>query len=118
MKRIAAGYRPGYSRRPKVSATAQTKPLKSPAERLRLSLLLLSTVACATLPPPKPAALDPSNPDAPEAPLPARSTALDDRKGEAAPAPAATYTCPMHPEVRETAPGRCPKCGMALEPAP
>ncbi len=27
-----------------------------------------------------------------------------------------TYTCPMHPEVREEQPGRCPKCGMALEP--
>src|SRR5215831_5161303 len=26
------------------------------------------------------------------------------------------YTCPMDPEVRETAPGPCPKCGMALEP--
>lgn len=26
------------------------------------------------------------------------------------------YTCPMHPEVRQTGPGICPKCGMALEP--
>jgi Cu+-exporting ATPase len=26
------------------------------------------------------------------------------------------YTCPMHPEVRQTAPGNCPKCGMTLEP--
>ena len=25
------------------------------------------------------------------------------------------YTCPMHPEVRQQAPGTCPKCGMALE---
>ena len=24
------------------------------------------------------------------------------------------YTCPMHPEVVQEAPGRCPKCGMAL----
>src|SRR5574340_1441181 len=29
---------------------------------------------------------------------------------------AAGYTCPMHPEVRQAAPGSCPKCGMALEP--
>jgi Cu+-exporting ATPase len=47
--------------------------------------------------------------------------------GRAAPAPAAPpapreaaderiYTCPMHPEVRQRGPGRCPKCGMALEP--
>ncbi|WP_308224953.1 heavy metal-binding domain-containing protein [Flavobacterium sp. J372] len=27
---------------------------------------------------------------------------------------AATYTCPMHPEVRSDKPGKCPKCGMAL----
>ena len=29
---------------------------------------------------------------------------------------AVTYTCPMHPEVRQPGPGTCPKCGMALEP--
>src|SRR5882724_8268947 len=29
---------------------------------------------------------------------------------------AVTYTCPMHPEVRQDHPGACPKCGMALEP--
>jgi Cu+-exporting ATPase len=28
----------------------------------------------------------------------------------------ATYTCPMHPEIRQNEPGSCPKCGMALEP--
>ena len=27
------------------------------------------------------------------------------------------YVCPMDPEVRESKPGPCPKCGMALEPA-
>ena len=26
------------------------------------------------------------------------------------------YVCPMCPEVRETKPGACPSCGMALEP--
>ena len=26
------------------------------------------------------------------------------------------YTCPMHPEIRQSAPGSCPICGMALEP--
>ncbi|MBX9625527.1 MAG: SPW repeat protein [Gemmataceae bacterium] len=29
---------------------------------------------------------------------------------------AVTYTCPMHPEVRQDHPGDCPKCGMALVP--
>ena len=27
-----------------------------------------------------------------------------------------TYTCPMHPEIVQPAPGSCPICGMALEP--
>ena len=31
-------------------------------------------------------------------------------------APGTIYTCPMHPEVRQTGPGSCPICGMALEP--
>ena len=26
------------------------------------------------------------------------------------------YTCPMHPQIRQAAPGSCPICGMALEP--
>ena len=30
-------------------------------------------------------------------------------------APGAVYTCPMHPELHESRPGDCPKCGMALE---
>jgi Cu+-exporting ATPase len=36
---------------------------------------------------------------------------------EAAPVAEGTiYTCPMDPEVRQSRPGACPKCGMALEP--
>jgi Cu+-exporting ATPase len=38
---------------------------------------------------------------------------------EAAAAPLAAgaiYTCPMHPQIRQTGPGNCPICGMALEP--
>ncbi len=26
------------------------------------------------------------------------------------------YTCPMHPQIRQIAPGNCPICGMTLEP--
>jgi len=26
------------------------------------------------------------------------------------------YLCPMHPDVRQATPGKCPKCGMALLP--
>lgn len=32
--------------------------------------------------------------------------------------PASEYFCPMHPDVRSPQPGQCPKCGMALQPAP
>ncbi|WP_173200107.1 copper-transporting P-type ATPase [Parvularcula mediterranea] len=48
-----------------------------------------------------------------------------DAKGEAAPNgkfdhvpkdyDGTVFTCPMHPQVRETKPGPCPICGMALE---
>ncbi len=31
-------------------------------------------------------------------------------------APSTVYTCPMHPEVTSPTPGKCPKCGMDLEP--
>ncbi|WP_426211497.1 heavy metal translocating P-type ATPase [Massilia sp. TWP1-3-3] len=31
-------------------------------------------------------------------------------------APGAIFTCPMHPEIRQPAPGSCPICGMGLEP--
>jgi len=31
--------------------------------------------------------------------------------------PATAYTCPMHPDVKAGAPGKCPKCGMDLVPA-
>jgi len=31
-------------------------------------------------------------------------------------APGTTWVCPMDPEVRESKPGPCPACGMALEP--
>src|SRR5437867_443790 len=34
-----------------------------------------------------------------------------DQRGGAQP-----YVCPMDPEVRQSEPGACPKCGMALEP--
>jgi P-type Cu+ transporter len=37
--------------------------------------------------------------------------------GERAEAAAGSdYICPMDPEIRQTEPGACPKCGMALEP--
>jgi len=29
---------------------------------------------------------------------------------------ATQYTCPHHPEVVQSAPGKCPKCNMDLKP--
>jgi len=37
-------------------------------------------------------------------------------KDDHAPAQAAAYSCPMHPEVTSDQPGRCPKCEMQLTP--
>lgn len=38
------------------------------------------------------------------------------KKGPAPKEQASAYTCPMHPEVVQSGPGSCPKCGMALVP--
>ncbi|HLM55732.1 MAG TPA: SCO family protein [Pyrinomonadaceae bacterium] len=38
-------------------------------------------------------------------------------KSRAAQDTAAHYSCPMHPDVKSSAAGRCPKCGMALRTA-
>jgi Cu+-exporting ATPase len=47
----------------------------------------------------------------------APDTAKADTHGaEPAPAGAAEYVCPMHPEIVRDRPGACPICGMALEP--
>jgi hypothetical protein len=36
--------------------------------------------------------------------------------GRAHPHGHAVYACPMHPDVRQPEPGKCPKCGMTLVP--
>jgi P-type Cu+ transporter len=45
---------------------------------------------------------------------------LSEKAGAPSPAPVpegTIYTCPMHPEVRQSVPGHCSICGMGLEPA-
>ncbi len=46
----------------------------------------------------------------PSAEKPTRTSAVSQ------PAQAATYTCPMHPQVKQPKPGKCPICGMELVP--
>jgi Cu+-exporting ATPase len=48
---------------------------------------------------------------------PAKYVDGDASKAPAGPVPEGTiYTCPMHPEIRQSGPGNCPICGMGLEP--
>lgn len=56
--------------------------------------------------------------DAPEqyiAPKRIASSAAEEKTQELLPT-SSDYTCPMHPEVRQSTASSCPKCGMALEP--
>lgn len=67
--------------------------------------------------PDAPAASAPTS--AAPAPLPsssARAVVPARKAAQRAPAKAMVYTCTMHPEVRSSSPGKCPKCGMELVP--
>ena len=43
--------------------------------------------------------------------------AVQETSTAAATAVGTIFTCPMHPQIRQPAPGRCPICGMELVPA-
>jgi nucleoside-diphosphate-sugar epimerase len=43
--------------------------------------------------------------------------AADADAGQSVEAIGKVYTCPMHPDIRQSSPGNCPRCGMTLEPA-
>ena len=96
-----------------------------PARLIWFRRLLRGTATMALLPscvsdPPRiPAAMDPSNPNAPESSPVSMLSSVDPAVAtptESTPKPdaGAVYTCPMHPEVIRPAPGRCPICGMTL----
>ncbi len=102
--------------------------------RLSYLWLLLALGGCtapAILPPLSPH--HPASPDAAEGYIPPLSSTLDStaavpKVGEQeAPkhehhgnqsADQEIYTCPMHPEVIQASPGKCPKCGMKLVKKP
>jgi Cu+-exporting ATPase len=48
--------------------------------------------------------------------IPAAPSTINPAQDQSARKGTVTYVCPMDPEVRESKPGACPKCGMALEP--
>lgn len=52
---------------------------------------------------------------APERPAPAGGAPAADGGAQTA---NEVYVCPMHPDVRQSTPGTCPRCGMKLVPAP
>ena len=64
---------------------------------------------------------DAADPNAAGAPLPPASRALSSDFEPALSSGAAesktTWTCPMHPEIKRSEPGKCPICGMNLVPA-
>lgn len=101
---------------------------------------LAIVAGCAARPMPALTSAHPASPAAAEAPVPPSSTTLTPAAGLRAdasgagqagmamghgahgmsaatgPRAATSYTCPMHPDVHATQPGRCPKCGMTLVP--
>jgi multidrug efflux pump subunit AcrA (membrane-fusion protein) len=67
-----------------------------------------------TSPAPSPPATSPPMP-MPRQALPSPRPASTPSAAASTPAPT-DYTCPMHPDVHSAGPGKCPKCGMDLEP--
>lgn len=88
---------------------------------------LVLLTGCAVQTPQLPLSVnDPANPNAPESPFSPRPNLLQsgisatEEQPPTEPLPPAhpppTYTCPMHPEVIQSSPGKCPVCGMRLVP--
>ncbi|MBK7583257.1 MAG: efflux RND transporter periplasmic adaptor subunit [Myxococcales bacterium] len=85
--------------------------------RLRASLAALSapaaTASVAPMPSAAPSVAVPTPTSSRAAPAPQRVPARPKATAEQPP----QYSCPMHAEVTDTKPSRCPKCGMFLTPS-
>jgi len=115
-----------------IGTTLRPGALYVPAmNRARFGLfgaLLVAVAACSPGPMPVSQSLrDPSSPSAPEGVTPtvasaapvsstAAGAAGHSHGDHAAPGEGVTYVCPMHPEVKSSTPGTCPKCNMKLVP--
>jgi Heavy metal binding domain len=64
-----------------------------------------------------PSVATPEREEPPMSGKPAGPAPMESAAPNAKPESATVYTCPMHPEVRQPNPGKCPKCGMELVPA-
>jgi hypothetical protein len=105
---------------PAANPDAAVAPLHSTAEALHTGFdpfVRYSTDAAAAAPEPQhehaPAA-EPQHEHAPAA-KPQHEHAPPPADGGAAPG-AVIYSCPMHPQIRGSAPAKCPICGMKLVP--
>lgn len=103
-------------------------------KRLLIAMLVGLVGACGGQPLPVEGALDPAAETAPiamgigvlrpdfdverAAPATASNGSGHHHHDNADEATASEYTCPHHPEVKSDKPGKCPKCGMDLEPKP
>jgi hypothetical protein len=112
------------------TTTATTITISKTASAATAILLLLVAVGisgCGSGARVEVAPSHPASPEAESAPIPPHSntlavTSTDATSSGAAQAPsatapsgsAATYVCPMHPDVVKDRPGKCPKCGMSL----
>lgn len=78
---------------------------------LRMAFATALVAGCEPGAPPVAPDSNPSSPQAAEGTVPALASA------SAPHLHAASYVCPMHPEVTSSEPGTCPKCHMTLVPA-
>lgn len=80
----------------------------------RTALVMASLLLAGCPSPDNPArkAVDATTPAPP--PTPAPAPAPTPTTGTAPAAATETWSCPMHPEVVQDHPGKCPKCGMDL----
>jgi hypothetical protein len=99
---------------PRSQAFDPASPMAPEAPRLALSSLEAEPPVAERVSEPAPPTPPPTAPAAPTVNPAAHDHGSHARGKDAA----VVYTCPMHPEVVSNRPGRCPKCGMKLEPRP